>query len=107
MCLCTLATDCQIRRPAAGSGDPAGARCDFCPYFLRRYPTSYEPISRPQSDQGLWIGEVMGKLGYDRSTSYFTQVRDYVNDLRATYQADWAFAIFVVDSSNTMKNIAQ
>jgi len=74
---------------------------------LRRYPTSYEPISRPQSDQGLWIGEVMGKLGYDRSTSYFTQVRDYVNDLRATYQADWAFAIFVVDSSNTMKNIAQ
>ena len=37
LCLCTLATDCQIRRPAAGSGDPAGARCDFCPYFLRRY----------------------------------------------------------------------
>ena len=33
----TLATDCQIRRPAAGFGDPAGARCDFCPYFLRRY----------------------------------------------------------------------
>jgi len=37
LCLCTLATDCQIRRQAAGSGDPAGARCDFCPYFLRRY----------------------------------------------------------------------
>ena len=41
MCLCTLATDCQIRRPAAGSGDPAGARCDFCPYFLRRYGQSF------------------------------------------------------------------
>lgn len=48
----------------------------------------------------------MGKLGYNRSTSYFTQVRDYVNDLRATYQADWAFAILMVDSSNTMRNIA-
>jgi len=29
----------EIRRPAAGSGDPAGARCNSCPYFLRRYDT--------------------------------------------------------------------
>jgi hypothetical protein len=40
----------------------------------------------------------MGALGYSAS-SYFTRVRDYNNDLRNTYQTDWAFTIFVVDSS--------
>lgn len=73
-------------------------------HFSQPVPTSYEPISRPQSDQGLWIGETMAELGYDRTTSYFTRVRDYVNDLRTTYQTDWAFVIFVVDSSNDADN---
>jgi hypothetical protein len=67
-------------------------------------PVSYEPISRPQNDQELWIGEAMGRLGYDGTTSYFARVRDYVNNLRATYQTDWAFAIFVIDSSNDADN---
>jgi hypothetical protein len=40
----------------------------------------------------------MGALGY-KSSSYFTRVRDYNNALRATYQTDWAFTVFVVDSS--------
>lgn len=65
----------------------------------RPVPTRYEPISRPSSDQKLWIGEAMAHLGCS-DASYFTQVRNYVNDLRATYQTDWAFAVFVVDSSN-------
>ena len=73
-------------------------------HFSQPVDTSYEPISRPQSDQGLWIGEVMGNLGYDSTSSYFGQVRDYVNDIRDTYQTDWAFAIFVVDSSNDTDN---
>ena len=73
-------------------------------HFSQPVPTSYEPISRPQSDQGLWIGEVMDSLGYGSATSYFTRVRNYVNDLRVTYQTDWAFAIFVVDSSNDVDN---
>jgi hypothetical protein len=64
-----------------------------------RVPTSYEPISRPQTDEGLWISEVMTYLGYPGS-NYFTQVRDYVNDLRNSVGTNWAFAIFVVDSSN-------
>jgi hypothetical protein len=29
-----------------------------------------------------------------------TQVRSYVNDVRTTFQTDWAFAVFVVDSLN-------
>jgi hypothetical protein len=63
-------------------------------------PTSYEPINRPAfPDQELWISEAMSYLGYP-GTDYFAQVRDYVNDLREELNTDWAFAIFVVDSSN-------
>jgi len=65
--------------------------------------TSYEPISRRYNDQSLWIPEVMGKMGYT-SYSYFDQVRKYNNDLRDTYDTDWAFTIFVVDSSNDRDN---
>jgi hypothetical protein len=61
--------------------------------------TSYEPISRPQSDEGLWISEIMGKLGYT-SGSYFERVRTYDNYLREHYGTDWAYTMFVVDSSN-------
>jgi len=60
--------------------------------------TSYEPISRPSTDQNLWISEAITHLGYP-GTNYFTQVRDYVNDLRKELHTDWAFVIFVVDSS--------
>ena len=61
--------------------------------------TSYEPISRPYGDQSLWIAEVMEKKGHTGS-SYFSQVRNYNNELRNIYDTDWAFTIFVVDSSN-------
>jgi len=64
-----------------------------------RVPTSYEPIEHPHTDEGLWISEAMNHLGYP-GTYYFTQVRDYINDLRNDYNTNWAFAIFVVDSSN-------
>jgi hypothetical protein len=40
----------------------------------------------------------MSGLGYDTKT-YFNRVRDYDNDLRVKYSTDWAFTIFVVDSS--------
>jgi hypothetical protein len=65
--------------------------------------TGYEPINHPHNDQGLWISQVMGELGYSAS-SYFTRVRDYNNALRNQYQTDWAFTIFVVDSSTDGDN---
>jgi hypothetical protein len=67
-------------------------------HFSMPLPTGVEPISRPYQDQQLWITDAMSALGY-QADSYFTRVRDYNNDLRATYQTDWAFTIFVVDSS--------
>jgi hypothetical protein len=65
--------------------------------------TSYEPISRRYGDQSLWITEVMTKKGYTGS-SYFDQVRGYNNALREVYNTDWAFTIFVVDSTNDSDN---
>jgi len=59
--------------------------------------TGYEPILHPQSEEGLWISDVLSRLGYS-SGSYWTRVRTYVNDLRETYDTDWAFAIFVANS---------
>ncbi|MDH7475554.1 MAG: hypothetical protein QHJ74_16350 [Anaerolineae bacterium] len=72
-------------------------------HFSSPVPTRYEPINHPHNEQGLWIGDVMGKLGYSAS-SYFTRVRDYNNTLRQIYGTDWAFTIFVVDSSNDGDN---
>ena len=67
-----------------------------------RVPTGYEPINRPSfPDQGLWISEAMTYLGYP-GTSYFAQVRDYVNGLRSMLDTDWAYAMFIVDSSNDL-----
>lgn len=65
--------------------------------------TGYEPISRPYHDQSLWVAEVMAKKGYS-SSSYHDQVRQYNDALRETYGTDWAFTIFVVDSSNDSDN---
>lgn len=72
-------------------------------HFTSPLPTNVEPINRSYTDQKYWIKDTMGALGYT-SSSYFTRVRDYNNDLRDTYQTDWAFTIFVVDSSNDSDN---
>jgi parallel beta-helix repeat protein len=72
-----------------------------------RVPTSYEPINRPaHADEYLWIGEAMTNLGYpprpgtDPRVEYNWQTSSYVNSLRDSFGTDWAFVIFVVDSSN-------
>lgn len=72
-------------------------------HFTNPLPTSVEPITRPYPDQQYWIKDAMAALGYNAS-AYFTQVRDYNNSLRNTYNTDWAFTIFVVDSSNDSDN---
>lgn len=72
-------------------------------HYTTPLPTSVEPITRPYPDQKYWIAEAMNALGYSAS-SYFTQVRDYNNALRSMYQTDWAFTVFVVDSSKDADN---
>lgn len=72
--------------------------------------TSYEPISMtghqpPEGEEHLWISQVMTAMGYpaehnDSLRDYLYQAIDYVKAIRTNFQSDWAFAIFVVDSSN-------
>lgn len=64
-------------------------------------PTSYEPISRSTSDEGLWIDEAMTYLGYNNhsQSDYLMEVQDYVNDQRQALHTDWGVVIFIVDSS--------
>ena len=69
-------------------------------------PTRYEPIQmigleEPFGQADVWINDAMIYLGYnDPSKSYLDRVRQYDDDLRRAYQADWAFTIFVVNGTN-------
>ena len=79
----------------------APANLSFVYDIHQSVPTSYEPIKRSSADEDLWISEVMNNLGYAGTPStYFTQVRQYLNDKRTSMGTNWAFAIFVVDSLN-------
>ncbi len=71
----------------------------YDPLSPRIVNTSYEPINRPSTDEGLWISEVMGQLGYTTG-SHFDRVRQFDNDLRTAMGTDWAFTLFVVDDTN-------
>ena len=68
--------------------------------------TGYEPINRPSSDEGLWIGELMTKKGFPaarigEASSYFDQVFAFnakqVKKFKAT---GGAVSEFVVASRN-------
>jgi hypothetical protein len=59
--------------------------------------TSYEPIYRSSADQNLWMGEIMGHLGY--TDEYFNAIRHYAHDRRAATGRDWAFTVWVVNSA--------
>jgi hypothetical protein len=72
-------------------------------HFSNPLPTGVEPITRPYYDQQYWIADALGALGYT-APAYFSRVRDYNNSLRATYHTDWAFTIFVVNSTHDVDN---
>lgn len=66
---------------------------------LQVAPTAYEPIDYGLASEGLWIGDVLRRLGFSGS-SYFDQVYAADNALRASVGSDWATTIFVVNSEN-------
>ncbi len=78
--------------------NPLGPQFDVT-LHSRTVTTGYEPINRPQSDEGLWINEIMTKMGYS-SGDYFYQTKSYINDLRASDGNDWGYVIFMVNSLN-------
>lgn len=61
--------------------------------------TKYEPIKRPYTDQTLWVGDFVNSVGYNSSTSMFTNMDKWNHDKRVQHSTDWAYTIFVADSS--------
>ncbi|MFZ3384618.1 MAG: Ig-like domain-containing protein, partial [Candidatus Methanoperedens sp.] len=76
------------------------AKLTFAYDIHYKLPTGYEPIKHPQSDESLWITDAMANLGYTRYPYFFDNVQDYDNAIRTKLNTDWAYTIFVVDSSN-------
>ena len=62
--------------------------------------TGYEPISRPHTDEELWIDDFLDQVGYNSASSYSTDLRTWSHDQRIANNAHWAYTVFVVDSSN-------
>lgn len=67
-------------------------------------PVSLEPINYPSACtnniyEQQWVNESMASLGFN-SGNWFNRVRSYNNDLRSRKNTDWAFTVFVIDSSN-------
>jgi hypothetical protein len=67
-------------------------------------PTSYEPINHPSvftdpSWEKLWVSEAMAYLGYT-SGDWMKRTRDYINAMRTAKGSDWAYTVFLIDSSN-------
>ncbi|MFH1279533.1 MAG: FlgD immunoglobulin-like domain containing protein [Candidatus Eisenbacteria bacterium] len=65
-------------------------------------PCPYEPITRNAFTarvESIWTKAVFDTLGYTTGDAWF-KGRSYLNDLRETYDTDWAVAVFVVDSKN-------
>ena len=75
----------------------AAAHLSFTYDLHIRQPTSYEPIQGPSSNDYLWVGEAMVGLGYSSSGIW-----QYLNDLRTARGTNWAYSIFVVDSSTSV-----
>jgi len=61
-------------------------------------PTRYEPIRYGLAQEGLWIGDVLRRLGYE-SANYFEQAYMAAFDLRDHNGTDWATTIFIVNSA--------
>jgi hypothetical protein len=66
---------------------------------VRTVGSRYEPIGNDLMNEGLWIGDVLTRIG-SPGTNYFEQAYDADDELRHAQQADWATTIFVVNSTN-------
>lgn len=80
------------------------ANVDFIIDWKTKVPISYEPIIHPSAIttdtyEKLWVSEAMANLGYSTG-DWMQRTRSYINALRQSKGTDWAFAIFIVDSSN-------
>ena len=62
--------------------------------------TDYEPITRPHTDDGLWITQILSRLGCGSGENAYMMAKSCADQVRKSWGTDWAFIIFVVDSYN-------
>ncbi len=81
------------------------ANLEFQIELHNQVPVDVEPIALSSSyqDESRWIGQAMNHLGFWGISSW-QQVYGFNNDLKTRLGTDWAFTIFVVDSSNDLDN---
>ncbi len=64
------------------------------------FSTDYEPIDRVSQDAPLYITPFLRAQGIDNATSLENGVRQFNNAARERLHTDWAFTVFIVDSSD-------
>ncbi len=57
----------------------------------------YEPITISSANHQIWVKDVFANMGYSTGNA-IERCRQYLNDLRASNDADWAIAFIVADS---------
>lgn len=82
---------------------PLGGDLSFVFHTEPLIPTPYEPITHnaftSASLETLWTEGLFDTLGFTTGNT-FQSGRDYLNDLRTTYDTDWAVAVIVANSKN-------
>ena len=96
-------TDCVVSKIQTGMNwwkahASATANLNFVYDLQIGIPISYEPIQMTDSNATTWVRATMGSMGYTDSNTQ-ERVYSYNNHIRDVYNTDWAFTIFVVDSS--------
>src|SRR3989344_9638489 len=74
----------------------------YDPFTYSQMHIGYEPIELPMGDaqQEAAVDAVMFNFGYTGSTTGRARQYAFLNNLRNTYSADWAFIAWTVDSTN-------
>ncbi|WP_254511326.1 dockerin type I domain-containing protein [Anatilimnocola floriformis] len=67
-------------------------------------PTQYEPINRYASYHELWINDFLNQpnVNFANSLDIYKDVKAFNNFQREKYGTDWAFTIFVANSTNSV-----
>ena len=67
---------------------------------IRTVETPYEPIDRPSNFFSTYVADFLNDQGYGDAGTVENAIRLFNHDQRERFDADWAFTIFIVDSSN-------
>lgn len=63
--------------------------------------TGYEPIDNISNMFQNWMYDFLNQVGYNQTHDFQQDIRAFNNHQRVTHNTDWAFTIFVVNSTNT------